>query len=85
MVFCYILSNFRICTILIEALTPLDRTSGIKMYKNNARSSLICRIAKRSIKRRVDHSKFHAIHVKLSGHKNVTKLVLWHTLDEKSL
>ena len=48
-VFCYILSNFRICTILIEALTPLDRTSCIEMYKNNARSSLFCRIAKRSI------------------------------------
>ena len=28
---------------LIEALTPLDRTSRIKMYKNNARSSLFCR------------------------------------------
>ena len=48
-VFCYILSNFRICTILMEALTPLDRTSCIKMYKNNARSSLFCRKAKRSI------------------------------------
>ena len=49
-VFCYILSNFRICTIPIEALTPLDRTSCIKMYnKNNARSCLFCRIAKRSI------------------------------------
>ena len=49
--FCYILQNFRICTIVIEALTPLDRTSYIKMYKNNARSRLICRIAKRSIDR----------------------------------
>ena len=38
------------CTIVIEALTPLDRTSCIKMYKNNARSRLFCRIAKRSIK-----------------------------------
>ena len=36
-------------TIVIEALTPLDRTSCIKMYKNNARSRLFCRIAKRSI------------------------------------
>ena len=36
-------------TIKIEALTPLDRTSCIKMYKNNARSRLFCRIAKRSI------------------------------------
>ena len=33
----------------MEALTPLDRTSLIKMYKNNARSRLFCRIAKRSI------------------------------------
>ena len=37
------------CTIVIEALTPLDRISRIKMYKNNARSRLFCRIAKRSI------------------------------------
>ena len=44
-----ILKNFRMCTILIEALTPLDRTSRIKLYKNNARSRLFCRIAKRSI------------------------------------
>ena len=35
--------------IVIEALTPLDRTSRIKLYKNNARSRLFCRIAKRSI------------------------------------
>ena len=48
-VFCYILSNFRICPTLIKALTPLDRMSCIKMYKNNARSSLFCRIAERSI------------------------------------
>ena len=38
------------CTIPVEALTPLDRTSRIKMYKNIARSRLFCRIAKRSIK-----------------------------------
>ena len=38
------------CTILIEALTPLNRISCIiKMYKNIARSRLFCRIAKRSI------------------------------------
>ena len=37
------------CTIAIEALTPLDRTSRIKLYKNIARSRLFCRIAKRSI------------------------------------
>ena len=48
-VFCYILSNFRICTKLKEVLTPLNRTSCIKMYKNSVRSSLFCRIAKRSI------------------------------------
>ena len=47
-VFCYILSNFRMPTMLIEALTPLNRKSCIKMYKNNARSSFFCRIAKRS-------------------------------------
>ena len=34
---------------VIEALTPLDRVSCIKMYKNNTRSRLFCRIAKRSI------------------------------------
>ena len=28
---------------------PLDRTSCIKLYKNNARSRLFCRIATRSI------------------------------------
>ena len=48
-ILCYILSNLRMCTIVIEALTPLDRISCIKMYKNNARSRLFCRIAKRSI------------------------------------
>ena len=37
------------CTIVIEVLTPLDRASRIKMYKNNARSRLFPRIAKTSI------------------------------------
>ena len=37
------------CTIAIEALTQLYRTSRIKLYKNIARSRLFCRIAKRSI------------------------------------
>ena len=37
------------CTIAIEALTPLYRTSCIKLYKNIARSRLFCRIAKKSI------------------------------------
>ena len=36
-------------TIAIEALTPLNRTSRIKLYKNIARSRLFCRIAKGSI------------------------------------
>ena len=56
--FVYIFKNFRICTIAIEALTPLERTSRIKMYKNIARSRLFCRIAKRSIGSRIiyDHS-----------------------------
>ena len=35
------------CTIAIEALTPLYRHS-IKLHKNIARSKLFCRIAKRS-------------------------------------
>ena len=48
-IFHHILWNFRMCTILIEGLTPLNRTSCTKMYKNNARSRLFCRIAKRSI------------------------------------
>ena len=43
------------CTIVIEALTPLDRTSCIKMCGNKARSRLFCRIAKRSISK---YSKF---------------------------
>ena len=38
--FCFILKDFRMCTIVIEALTPLDRASCIKMYKSNARSWL---------------------------------------------
>ena len=37
------------CTIVIEALTPLNRASRIQLYKNIARSRLFCRIAKRSI------------------------------------
>ena len=37
------------CTIAIQALTPLNRTSRIKLYKNIARSRLFSRIAKRSI------------------------------------
>ena len=47
------------CTIVIEALTPLNRTSCIKMYKNNARSRLFGRIAKKSIF--VDDSVFSLI------------------------
>ena len=35
------------CTIMIEALTPLNRTSCIKIYENSARSRLFGRIAKR--------------------------------------
>ena len=41
--------NFGIRLLVIEALTPLDLTSPIKMYKNNARSRLFSTIAKRSI------------------------------------
>ena len=41
--------NFRMCIIVIEPLTPLDRASCINLYKNNARSRLFCRMAKRSI------------------------------------
>ena len=37
------------CIIGIESLTPLDRSSRIKLHKNNARSRLFCRIAKKSI------------------------------------
>ena len=46
------------CTTLIEALTPLDRTSRTKMYKNNARSRLFSRIAKRSILNCFVHTAF---------------------------
>ena len=41
------LKNFRMCIIVIESLTPLDRTSRIKLYKDNARFRLFLRIAKR--------------------------------------
>ena len=44
-----ILQNFRTCTTVTEALTPLDRTSRIRLYKKNPRSRLFCRIAKRSM------------------------------------
>ena len=37
------------CAIVIEALTPFDRTPCIKLHKNNARSRLFFRIAKISI------------------------------------
>ena len=37
------------CTIMIEALTPLDQTSSIKLYKNGVRSRPFSRIAKMSI------------------------------------
>ena len=37
------------CTIAIEALTPLNRTSRIKLYRNIVRSRLFSRIGKRSI------------------------------------
>ena len=43
------------CTIAIEPLTPLNRTSCIKVYKDIARSKLFCRIAKRSILRNNSH------------------------------
>ena len=33
----------------IEALSPLNRTSHVKMYENIARSRPFCRIAERSI------------------------------------
>ena len=46
---CHILKNVRMCTMVIEALTPLNRTSRIKLYKNNAESRPFCRIAERSI------------------------------------
>ena len=44
-----ILKNFRMCTIVIEALTPINRTSRMNIYKNSARSRLFCIIAKRSM------------------------------------
>ena len=50
-IFCYIMQNFRLCTMVKEALTPLDRASSMKMYKNSTRSRFFCRIAKRSIKK----------------------------------
>ena len=41
------------CTIAIEALTALSRASCIKLYKNITRSRLFCRIAKRSIHKKL--------------------------------
>ena len=32
-IFCYSLKNSRMCKMMIEALTPLNRTSNIKMHK----------------------------------------------------
>ena len=37
------------CTLVIRTLTPIDQTSRMTLYKNNARSRLFCRMAKRSI------------------------------------
>ena len=37
------------CTEVIKALAPLNRTLCIDMYEDNARSRLFCRLAKRSI------------------------------------
>ena len=48
-IFNHIWWNFLMCTIPIEDQTTLNRSSCSKMYKNNARSRLFCRIAKRSI------------------------------------
>ena len=45
----YNLKNFRMCIMVAEPLTPLDRNSRIKLYKNNARPRLFCKIAKRPI------------------------------------
>ena len=39
--FCYVLKNFLMCTIVIEALTPLDRASCIKMYKKCSIQALL--------------------------------------------
>ena len=44
-----ILHNFRICTIVIEALMTLERSSGVKMKQNTNRSRLFRRIAESSI------------------------------------
>ena len=67
--FHYILQNFRMCIILIEALTPLGRTSCIKMYKSVARSRLFCRIAKRSI---------DLVHTFYTGQPKMRLCLDWH-------
>ena len=66
----YILKDIRMCTIVLEALTPLNRTSHIKVYENNARSTLFCRIAKRSITEISIFPRFHILvhHMMLYTH-----------------
>ena len=41
--------EFGMCTIVIEVLKPFNRTSRVRIYKDNAPSRLFCRIAKISI------------------------------------
>ena len=58
-------------TIVTEALAPLDRTSCIKMYKNNAQFRLFWRIIKRSIEELLDRGDTKTTH-----EKNLQKLMV---------
>ena len=48
-IFLYILKNFRMCAIIMEALTPPNRNFRTKWFKDITRSRLVCRTAKGSI------------------------------------
>ena len=48
-IYCNILLNFRIRTIMMDPLTPQDGTWCTKIYEDDARARIFCRIARRSI------------------------------------
>ena len=65
------------CTIVIEALTPLDRTSRIKIFKNDARSRLFCRIAKRSMPLANDHCLFQILFPQVLNLTNINDDIMY--------
>ena len=43
-ILCIFMKKFRMCTIVIDALTPLNRASGVNMYKDITRFRLFCTV-----------------------------------------